>query len=210
MEATMNAKRLQVLLVAALATITIPKPAVSQTPADRIAIGAAVLSDVQQRMRSSILHHLFDPIVVRGWWDNGIRRDSVGPVRVRDSAEVATLAAALGSASVTSEMERDCGGTPVKFTCALVDQHTLVVALSDPRVTGDTATLLLRSGPSYYIGSDRPGGGRSGSIGLVRLVRSGGRWGVLCTAGAGTDATPPASEVEARCAASARGRGRGG
>ena len=202
-------------VVLLLAAVTMPRAAAAQSAGDRTAVGVATLADLEERMRTrpsyySSFKHFFDPTIVRGWWDNGIHRDTIGLPRVRDSAEIGTLVAALHGLPVTPAMIRECGGPPMRLECPSVGREAVVFAISDARIIGDSATMLLREGPSYYIGSDRPGGGRAGSIGLVRLVRIDGRWTVLCAVGAGTDFTPAAAVTEERCAAAMRGRGRGG
>jgi hypothetical protein len=207
--------RSQTSMAFLLIAVAAPRFVAAQSASDRTAVGVATLADLEERMRIrpsyfSSFKHFFDPTIVRGWWDNGIHRDTIGPPRVRDSAETATLVAALRGLPITPAIIRECGGPPMKFDCPSVGRQAVVFAISDARIVGDSATVLLRDGPSYYIGSDRPGGGRAGSIGLVRLVRQNGRWIVLCAVGAGTDATPPPNVVEERCAASINGRGRGG
>jgi hypothetical protein len=81
------------------------------------------------------------------------------------------------------------------------------VAISDPRVVGDTATLLLRDAPPNLLGNDRSVGGAQLLVSMIREVRVNGKWTVQCIEPAASDFRGRVDQVEAKCAASAREKG---
>ena len=196
------------LLVAA---VLAPAAVAAQTAADRTAIGEAALSAWEHSLRSKQCAYcsrqlIFEPLVLRGWWGNGVHADTGAP-RLRDSAEVARLAAALRGTAATADLVRACAGAVPKPECPVSSRTGRSVSISNPRVIGDTATLLLRDGPPNVLGNDRFIGGMTLLVSLVRVVRVNGTWTAQCMALAVTDFSPPAEQVEARCAAAPFGRG---
>jgi hypothetical protein len=72
--------------------------------------------------------------------------------------------------------------------------------MGDPHVMGDTATVLLRTGPVIgLIGNNRALAGRNLSLYLVELVRRDNRWSLHCATFAQGDGIPRPSDVEGRC-----------
>ena len=194
-----------------LAAFLVPAAMVAQTPTDRTAIAEAALSAWEHSLRSKQCMYcagelIFEPLVLRGWWGSGVRADTGAP-RHRDSVVVARLAAALRAKPATAELVSVCAGAGPQSACPISSRTGRSVSISDPRIVGDTATLLLREGPPNLLGNDRFIRGMQLLVYLVRVVRINGTWTAQCMASAGSDSSPPAAQVEAKCAAAPFGRG---
>ncbi len=200
-------RQIRLLILTAIAFGLLPFSRIeAQSPADRTAIGVTVLSVLGKHPslpKYPVETTYFEPLVLRGMWtSSGAQRDTF-PSRNRDSVEVSTLSKAFGVKPLTTEINEQCAGRTlfdIKPGCTSALQSSRTIAISDPRLVGDTAIVLLRTGPVVGLSNNNTAlGSRQSTIYLIKLLKGNVDWGIWCATVIGGDGIPRPQDVEARC-----------
>jgi hypothetical protein len=175
-------------------TATAPGAVTAQDDSARLQITRAALAAYgahRARAPQALPNNLalaFDPVILGARYDGGLRPDTTSTGRQRDAAEVKFLAGALGPDVIVPASTSNC---PVS--------RCMVIAVAEPRVNGDSATVVLRLGNPDLIGNSRGLWGRGLTTYRARVNRIGGVWTLQCFGAVGTDAEPAPAVVESRC-----------
>ena len=207
----MPTRRCRMMMALLLCVPAAPTAIDAQAPEDRIAVGEAALAGWEHFLRSKQCAYctaelILEPLVLRARWEHGLQAEPAA-TRSRDSIELRRLTGALHGRAATADLVSQCAGNFPKTECPLSFRTGRIVAISDPRVVGDTATLVLVDGPPNILGNSSGMGGRTTLVYMVRVVRTNGMWTLRCLAFAASDYSPTPDQVEASCSAASSGRG---
>lgn len=201
----MTTRRSRLIMALLLFVPAVPSAIDAQATDDRIAVGEAALAGWEHLLRSKQCAYctaelVLEPLVVRARWERGLQAEPAAS-RVRDSIEIHRLAAALHGRAATADLVRQCAGNFPRAGCPLAYRTGRIVAISDPRIVGDTATLVLVEGPPNILGNGSGMGGMTTLVYMVRVVHTKGVWTVRCLAVAASDYRLAPDQVESACGA---------
>ncbi len=153
---------------------------------------------------------LFDPTVLRTWYDTMLHRGGPVPAPPRDTAEIAALVKALGAPAAVKASDLTCDPDR-RWICTVAGLPTDVsytaTAIGEPRITGDSATIVVNRRPIETVGRDEAIGGRAGSVHAAWLRRTDGTWTLVCRALIQTDVLHTWNMVRNDCESDAKRRG---
>jgi predicted esterase len=143
---------------------------------------------------------VFDPTILRSWYESGIRMDTTSPRPApRDSSEIALLAAALSGRTIRPSELAACVSSASLRGCTVRPLEVIGIVIGEPRVAGNVATVLLRSTVPRDLGNGRLSIARSVSTYLARFTRTGSTWTMRCLMRVATDFEVPPDRVAQVC-----------
>ncbi len=190
--------RLLLFFLVLCAPLTAPAQAV--TAADSLWFKTTALAGYRQWIDGSLpapTTWFLDSAVVSAWYDTMPHFRQPVP-RPRDSAEVATLTTALHA-----EVLRPSRVACERWICTVdgktPDPPARLIAIGEPRVDGDSATVMFNRRPLETLGRNEIVGGRTATMYAAFFVRRDGQWKMTCLAVVATDVQLTYRQATDRC-----------